>query len=105
MDNTVNFYDHILREMGLMGFRDSTINAVKNDQKLFSIKDESQSVQKVHFNIYFNRLFAYAPELPPSRIRMALNTTNTNDGWLDDMKLVILIFLKSNEDIFFPIPN
>jgi hypothetical protein len=48
-----------------------------------------------------SRIFTMGPFIVPAEIRLSLSMSTDAQGWSDDLKLVILPFMKANEDHFF----
>ncbi|QXN70410.1 hypothetical protein AGENTSMITH_4 [Bacillus phage vB_BspM_AgentSmith] len=89
--------------MRRMGFKEESIQKVTGNGNFAMAYDKAMNVQRTYLTMLFHGLFMNSTKesAVPKQIRMALNIANGSEGWLDDVKLVILPFLKENEEYFF----
>lgn len=104
-DLNINICQITIDEMTKLGFRESSINRIKNNEYFISAYHSHYSFQRALLSTILFRILLYSNVKIPNQIRLALNIATDSTGWLDDLKLVILPFLKENEDIFFPVTN
>lgn len=104
-DSNINLCQITIDEMIKLGFKESSINYIKNNKYYMSAYNSHYLLQKALLTTIFFRVLMYSNVKVPNQIRLALNIANDSLEWLDDLKLVILPFLKENEDIFFPVIN
>lgn len=106
MENlNINFCQITIDEMTRLKFKESSIDRIKNNKYFISAYNKNYLLQRTVLSTIFFRILMYANVKVPVQIRLALNIASDSMEWLDDLKLVILPFLKENEDIFFPTIN
>lgn len=93
----------ILNAMTRLEFKEDSIDMIERHQNFVEATTSNPYVQRTQLTMaFFDVMMNGKSEEPvPSKIRMALNYSPNVEGWLDDMKLVILPFLKRNEENFF----
>ena len=97
----LNLCTELIKEMERLGFEEKSIVAVKTSRHFIEAFNKPQPVQKTMLTmVLYNILLGKTVAAPP-HVRLALSTSNDSTGWLDDMKLAILPFLKNNEESFF----
>ena len=89
--------------MRTIGFSEDSIEATEQDEWYVKSTGSHPSIQRTNLTMmFFNRFMkSKTGERVPSRIRMAINYSSDNLGWIEDIKLVVLPFLKENEATFF----
>lgn len=100
-ENSLDLTQEITKEMQKLQFSEKSI-AVIHNHKFYSLA-QSQDLQQQRLTLamLFYELLT-EPDVPaPSQIRLALNIAVNPVAWIDDMRLVVLPFLKNNEDKFF----
>lgn len=106
MDDTdINLCQITIDEMKKLGFKESSILHIKNNEYFKYAYNIHYSFQRAILSTIFFRILMYSNIKIPNQIRLALNIASDSTGWLDDLRLVILPFLKENEDLFFPVIN
>jgi hypothetical protein len=100
-NDNLNLCDEILNEMVKLQFNTSSIEYIRNNSRVIECNNGNAAFQRTVLITVFYNIFMEGKETVPSQIRISLNISNNPEGWLDDMKLVILPFLKINEDKFF----
>lgn len=101
MQSEVNLCAVIVSEMEHLQFNQNSINTVKSSQKFIEAYDKQNSLQRTMLTMLFYEIMVNSEHVVPSQIRLALNIATDLNGWLDDIRLVILPWLKNNEDYFF----
>ena len=71
-----------------------------SDQFIYSM-DKPSPVQKSLLSSILFKLLMSGPTPAPREIRIALTISTDTLGWIDDLKLTILPFIKANEESFF----
>jgi len=99
---TFNLCDEIIKEMRNLQFNESNIDLLKNSPRFIDAYDKEHVLQKTMLTMIFHNLLLNGKTIVPSNIRLSLNIATSVFGWLEDIKLVILPFLRLNEDKFFP---
>ena len=100
-DIATNYCADVVTEMERIGFKQSSVNTVKSTQQFIDAYDKNDQLQRTMLTmLFFNILIGSHPPAP-AHIRMTLNLALDVAGWWDDMRLVILPFLKANEEKFF----
>ena len=97
----LNLCDILLQEMRKLEFRESSVISIQNNAQVVMAQTEPSGVQRTMLTMLINRIFTLGPFIVPAEIRLSLSMSTDSLGWSDDLKLVILPFLKANEDHFF----
>lgn len=99
----INLCSIVVDEMRRMGFKEESIQKVTGNSNFAMAYDKVMNVQRTYLTMLFHGLFMGSTKgsAVPKQIRVALNIANGSEAWLDDIKLVILPFLKENEEYFF----
>jgi len=100
-ETTINLCDEILKEMVNLEFNTTAILKVKDEIHKKNAESVAPNIQKVLLTIIFFKILVNGKHIPPSEIRLALNSGESYVDWLQDFKLIILPFLKENENKFF----
>lgn len=91
-----------VEEMEKLQFLPSSIDRIRQDPQFIKAMDQDPSVQKMMLTLLINHIFIMGPFVVPFDIRLSLNLATDAQGWSDDLKIVLLPFLKANEEHFFP---
>lgn len=97
----LNLCKSIIAEMVALGFKQASITYVTSSKLFIGAKEESDVKQRSMLTLALYNVLINSDEIVPSRIRLALNMAGDVTSWLDDIRLVILPFLRVNEDKFF----
>lgn len=97
----INLCQSLLDEMSKLEFKPSALATIQNNHYFTRAFNEQAHVQRPFLVLLINSIFIQGPEVVPSNIRVALNMAHDHMGWLNDLKLVLLPFLKANQDNFF----
>lgn len=100
-DLDLNLCTELVKEMERLGFEEKSIMVVKTSRHFIEAFDKPQPVQKTMLTMVLYNILLGKSAAAPAHVRLALSTSNDSTGWLDDMKLAILPFLKNNEESFF----
>lgn len=101
IDVDTNLCSEIVSEMERLQFQQSSVNAVKATSQFIDAYDKNNALQRTMLTMVFYNVLISGTHTAPAQIRMALNLAMDVPGWWDDMRLVILPFLKANEEKFF----
>lgn len=91
----------MLKEMRKLEFTDKSIATIENSDQFKQAVGQPDTLQRTLLTMLINRIFTMGPYIVPAEIRLSLNISTDCLGWSDDLKLVLLPFLKANEDKFF----
>lgn len=92
----------ILKEMTKLEFKESSIRQIQYSSYFIEAADKETPMQRALITTVFFRLMVdRGDKYIPKEIKLGLNMANDVLGWLEDMKLVVLPFLKLNEERFF----
>lgn len=97
----IDLCQSLLAEMRSLEFKPSAFTAVENNHYFVKATGQDPTIQRPYLVLLLNSIFIQGPEVVPSNIRFALNVAHDHKGWLVDLKLVLLPFLKANQDKFF----
>lgn len=90
----------VTNEMIKLDFNETLLTKIKNHPLFMDAYSQNTSMQKSLIAMVFYKVIMYSNMNVPKEIRIALNSSADNLGWLDDIKLVILPFIKANETAF-----
>ena len=105
MDTVTNYCADVVTEMERIGFSQSSVNTVKATSQFIDAYDKGDQLQRTMLTMLFFNIMISGENPAPPHIRIALNVALDVAGWWDDMRLVILPWLKANEDKFFVTPQ
>lgn len=97
----INLCEDIVRQMKSLEFKNDSISVITNDARFVEAYNKDSNLQKTILTMLFYNVLMSGPFNVPSQIRIALNIATSVEGWLEDIKLVILPWLKVNEETFF----
>ena len=100
-EKSMNLTEEITKEMQKLQFADKNIAIIQNHKFYSLAQSQDLQQQRLTLAMLFYELLTEPTTPAPSQIRLALNIAVNPVAWLDDMKLVVLPFLKNNEDKFF----
>lgn len=103
IDVNTNLCAEVVTEMERLGFNQSSVNTVKGTSQFIDGYEQNNALQRTMLTMLFYNILTNGKTLAPSHIRIALNVATDTLGWWDDMRLVILPFLKVNEELFFTV--
>lgn len=102
IDIETNLCADVVSEMERIGFKQSSVNTVKGTSQFIDGYNQSNpALQRTMLTMLFFGVLVNGTHTAPTHIRLALNVATDVAGWWDDMRLVILPFLKENEEMFF----
>lgn len=91
----------MIEEMRKLEFSERSIAIVQSAPQFQQALGQPDTYQRTYLTMLINRIFTMGPWVVPSEIRLSLNIATDCYGWSDDLKLVLLPFLKANEESFF----
>ena len=97
----LNLCTELVKEMERLNFSEASIAQIKSNPHYVEAFNKPDMVQRSMLTMTLYGILLGRNIPAPAHIRLALNTSKDVVGWLDDMKLVILPFLKENEEAFF----
>lgn len=97
----IDLCETMITEMRKLEFSDRSIEAVRNSQQFQQALGKPDTYQRTYLTMLINKIFTMGPWVVPAEIRLSLNIATDCYGWSDDLKLVLLPFLKVNEESFF----
>ena len=101
IDVNTNLCAEVVTEMERLGFSQSSVNTVKGTSQFIDGYEQNNTLQRTMLTMLFYNILISSPTPAPAHIRLALNVATDSMGWWDDMRLVILPFIKVNEEKFF----
>lgn len=97
-DVHVNACEEVLKEMQRLLFPASFIQKFKTHEMFIDAYNKHYGLQRTILTSLFFKILMSGKQVPPSDIRLALNSANDILSWLSDIKIVILPFIKENLD-------
>jgi len=101
MDN-INFCSEVLKEAQRLGLNEAGLDVIRTNPLFVQAFDKNAGFQRSMLTTMLFRILLSSTFQPPAQVRIALNSANDNNSWLDDIKLVIIPFLVANQDSYFP---
>lgn len=101
MEN-LNLCEEVLKEAQRLCLKQTGLNAIQSNPTFIEAFDKNIGFQRSMLTTMLFKILVSANFQPPAQIRIALNSANDTNSWLDDIKIVILPFIKANEDNYFP---
>lgn len=94
----------MIEEMRRMQFKETSIAYVQNSDSFVTASTVGQpNLQRSHLTMLISRIFTMGPEVVPYQIRLGLTMADDTMSWIRDLKILLIPFLKENEDKFFPV--
>ena len=102
MDYTqdLNLCNEVVKELIKIGVNETFINNFKTTELFISAYDKSPHVQKTILTMLFYKLIMYSNLKVDKNIRIALADKTEINSWLDDVKLVLIPFIRFNGATF-----
>jgi len=100
-ETNINVCQELLESLKGLEFNENSINKIKSNIQFINAYDKHHVLQRTMLTMLFYNILMFKDINIPIQVRLALNSGNDVLSWLDDIKLVILPFLKINEEIFF----
>lgn len=97
----LNLCEILIEEMKKLEFSETSVAQITANGLFQMAQGEPQQVQRTMLTMALNRIFTLGPYIVPAEIRLSLSMATDCLGWSEDLKLVILPFLKANEGSFF----
>ncbi|WP_396190452.1 hypothetical protein [Flavobacterium sp.] len=98
----IDLCNELLAEMRKLEFKPTAFTAVELNKFFIQAKGLPNHMQRSYLILALNQIFTSGPTVVPWEIRLGLNIAHDQQSWLTDLKLVLLPFLKMNQDQFFP---
>lgn len=102
MEN-INFCEEVLKEAQRLGLKQTGLDAIKLNSVFVQAFDKNIGFQRSMLTTMLFKILVSGNFQPPPQIRIALNSANDNNSWLDDIKIVIIPFIVQNQDSYFPV--
>ncbi|EKD89637.1 MAG: hypothetical protein ACD_33C00023G0008 [uncultured bacterium] len=100
MENNIDLIKEMNEELTRLEMSQVIINYIKSDKLYTDAYGKDYRIQKTLLTMLFYKVIMYSSIVVGKNIRLALNEANDVISWLDDIKLVILPFIKANETKF-----
>lgn len=101
MEN-LNLCEEVLKEAQRLCIKQAGLESIKTNQTFIDAYDKNIGFQRSMLTTMLFKILVSGSFQPPAQIRIALNSANDSNSWLDDVKIVILPFIVANQDSFFP---
>lgn len=101
MEQSVNLCEILVREMKSLEFSQRSIDCVKETVMFRQAESLEPVMQRSNLTMVINSIFNKGPSVVPYQIRLGLCMSTDVFGWITDLKLLLLPFLKANEESFF----
>ncbi len=101
MEN-LNLCEEVIKEAQRLCLKQSGIDNIKTNPTFIEAYDKNIGFQRSMLTTMLFKILVSANFQPPAQIRIALNSANDSNSWLDDIKIVILPFIVQNQDAYFP---
>lgn len=88
-------------EMQRMEFRPENIDRMHAINHYQTSCGQQPVIQKTYLTLALSNVLNSGTDVVPSEIRLGLNMAGNVADWLTDIKLIVLPFIKVNEDLLF----
>ena len=100
-ETAIDLCQTLIAEMQRLEFRGQSIAQVQSSAHYQTSLAQQPLVQKTYLTLTLANLLNSGTDVVPSEIRLGLNMAGNITDWLTDIKLIVLPFLKANEDLLF----
>ena len=91
----------IVQQMQQLQFSAAAITKVQSCRHYQTAMGQPESVQKTYLTLTLAGILNSGNQVVPAEIRLGLNMSPLVSDWLTDIKLIVLPFIKANEDKLF----
>lgn len=100
---TFDLCQSVTTEMQRLEFRPESIDRVQTNPHYRTACEQAPMIQKTYLTLALSGVLNSGKDVVPSEIRLGLNMAGNVADWLTDIKLIVLPFLKVNEDLLFQV--
>ena len=101
VDQDIDLCYELEKTMRSLQFKEEHIQFLKSNQHFVNSVQKPPYVQRTMLTMALSNLFLTGQKPTPVEIRVHLNIATDYKSWLKDIQLVVLPFLKYNEDSYF----
>ncbi len=101
VDERLNLCDELVKTMRSLEFTESQIQCLTNNPHFTGAVEQPDFIQRTMLTMALSNLLMTGRHPTPVQVRVHLNIAANIQGWLSDVRLVVLPFLKLNEKDYF----
>lgn len=98
---TIDLCQALSTEMQRLEFLPASIERLQSAAHFKTAFAQPAMVQKTYLTLVLASILNSGEDVVPSQIRLGLNMGTNVLDWLTDIKLIVLPFMKANEDLLF----
>lgn len=92
----------LIGEMLKLGFNSKSIECLSTNQLFLDSINKETTIQKNLLTVLLFKTLIYSNLVIPTSVRLSLNIATDNLGWIADLQLAVLPYMKEHESNFFP---
>ena len=100
-DIAINLSQAVVEEMQRLEFCPNNVGKFQTGGHYQTAQGQEPMVQKTYLTLALASVLNSGQDVVPSEIRLGLNMAHTVADWLTDIKLIVLPFIKANEEKLF----
>jgi hypothetical protein len=97
-DQNLDLCEELNKQLQLLEFKPESIQRIQQMPHYQTAVGQVPLNQKTYLTLALSNVLMGGPSVVPSEIRLGLNMAVDVNDWLDDIKIIVLPFIKANED-------
>ena len=97
-DQNLDLCEELNKQLRLLEFKPESIQRIHQLSHYQTAVGQVPLNQKTYLTLALANVLMDGPSVVPSEIRLGLNMAVDVNDWLDDIKIIVLPFIKANED-------
>lgn len=85
-----------------LNYKQESMSAIVNDRLFKAVLNDHPVKQRANLIVLLQRLFLSQEAQPPRNVTGCLAIAHDPAEWLNDMRLIVLPYIKANEETYFP---
>lgn len=97
-EQTLDLCEELNKQLQQLEFKPENIQRIQQLAHYQTAVGQVPLNQKTYLTLALSNVLLEGPAVVPSEIRLGLNMAVDVNDWLDDIKIIVLPFIKANED-------
>lgn len=97
-EQTLDLCEELNKQLQQLEFKPENIQRIQQMTHYQTAVGQVPLNQKTYLTLALSNVLLEGPAVVPSEIRLGLNMAVDVNDWLDDIKIIVLPFIKANED-------
>jgi hypothetical protein len=97
-EQTLDLCEELNKQLQQLEFKPENIQRIQQMVHYQTAVGQVPLNQKTYLTLALSNVLLEGPAVVPSEIRLGLNMAVDVNDWLDDIKIIVLPFIKANED-------